>query len=152
MKITGRIPVIALVLCLSAGIISADEKALNPQVAKIMDEVSEARIRATIEKLVSFQTRNTLSNQDDPVHGVCAASQWILTEMAGYSPRLKVRFDKYKVKKQGQRIFKDVDLWNVVAVLPGTKDPQTQILVSAHYDTVNLGRAQGNTPAGPGTD
>ena len=117
-----------------------------------MDEVSEARIRATIEKLVSFQTRNTLSNPDDPVHGVGAARQWIFQELQSYNPRLQVRFDKYRVKKQGQRIFKDVDLWNVIAVLPGKKDPDTQILVSAHYDTVNLGRLTGNAPAGPGTD
>jgi hypothetical protein len=117
-----------------------------------MDEVSEARIHATIAKLVSFETRNTLSNQDDPVHGVGAARQWIFNELQSYSPRLQVRFDKYRVKKQGQRIFKDVDLWNVIAVLPGTKDPDSQILVSAHYDSLNLGRPGGNTPAGPGTD
>ncbi len=43
------------------------------------------------------------------------------------------------MKKQGQRIFKDVDLWNVVAVLPGTKYPETQVLVTGHYDSLNLG-------------
>ncbi len=152
MKKRGRFPILAFALCLSAGFTSADEKALNPQVAKLMDEVSEARIRATIQKLVSFQTRNTMSNPDDPVHGVGAARQWIFNELQSYSPRLQVRFDKYRVKKQGQRIFKDVDLWNVIAVLPGTKDPETQILVSAHYDTINLGRPAGSAPAGPGTD
>ncbi|HTX37525.1 MAG TPA: M28 family peptidase [Bryobacteraceae bacterium] len=151
MKSRGRFPVLALLLCLSAGYTAADENAVNPQVAKIMDEVSEARIRATIEKLVSFQTRNTLSNPDDPVHGVGAARQWIFSEFQSYSPRLQVRFDKYRVKKQG-RIFKDVDLWNVIAVLPGTKDPETQILISAHYDTINLGRPGGNTPVGPGNE
>ena len=117
-----------------------------------MDEVSEARIRATIEKLVSFQTRNTLSNPDDPVHGVGAARQWIFQELQSYNPRLQVRFDKYRVKKQGQRIFRDVDLWNVIAVLPGKKDPDTQILVSAHYDTVNLGVSPAMRPPGLGTD
>lgn len=151
MKSRGRFPVLALLLCLSAGYTAADENAVNPQVANIMDEVSEARIRATIEKLVSFQTRNTLSNPDDPVHGVGAARQWIFNQFQSYSPRLQVRFDKYRVKKQG-RIFKDVDLWNVIAVLPGTKDPETQILVSAHYDTINLGRPGGNAPAGPGNE
>ena len=105
----------------------------------MVSEVSEARIKATIEKLDSFGTRNTMSNPDDPVRGVGAARQWILEEMKSYSPKLQVRFDKYRVKKQGQRIFKDVDLWNVVAVLPGTKMPETQILVSGHYDTLNLG-------------
>src|SRR5262249_12261992 len=70
-----------------------------------------------------------------------------------YSPRLQVRFKKFRVKKQGQRIFKDVDLWNVVAVLPGTKHPETQVFVSAHYDSLNLGtRPAAAAAAGPGAD
>ena len=85
----------------------------------MMDQVSEARIKAILEKLVSFGTRNTMSNPDDPAHGVGAARNWILKEMQSYSPKLQVHFEKFRVKKQGQRIFKDVDLYNVVAVLPG---------------------------------
>jgi hypothetical protein len=68
-----------------------------------VDEVSEARIQATIEKLVGFGTRNTLSNTDDPQHGIAAARQWIFSQFQTYSPRLQVRFDKWRVKKQGQR-------------------------------------------------
>src|SRR5215475_14254242 len=105
MKIRGRYPAVMLLVCLATGSTVADERSVNSQVARIMDEVSEARIRATIEKLVSFQTRNTMSNPDDPVHGVGAARQWIFQELQSYSPRLQVRFDKYKVKKQGQRVF-----------------------------------------------
>jgi hypothetical protein len=152
MKTRGRFTALAVLMCACAGYTAAGEKAVNPQVAKIMDEVSEARIRATIERLVSFGTRNTMSNPDDPERGVGAARQWIFKEMQSYSPRLQVRFDKYRVKKQGQRIFKDVDLWNVIAVLPGTRMPETQILIGAHYDSINLGRPAGNTPVGPGTD
>jgi Peptidase family M28 len=139
-------------MCLPAGYSAADGNAVNQQVAKIMDEVSEGRIRAIITRLESFGTRNTLSDPDDPERGVGAARQWIFNELQSYSPRLQVRFDKYRVKKQGQRIFKDVDLWNVIAVLPGKKDPDAQILISGHYDSLNLGRAPGSAPAGPGTE
>src|ERR1700691_4600813 len=118
---------------------SADEFALNPQVKKIVDEVSEAHIRAIIEHLVSFGTRNTMSNPDSPDHGVGAARQWILSEMKSYSPHLQVRFDKWHIKKNGQRIFKDLDLYNVVAVLPGKTMPEIQVIVSGHYDSLNLG-------------
>src|SRR5512140_3783016 len=136
-----RFAAIAVALCVSAGLTTADDKALNPKVREVVDGVSEARIQSIIEKLVSFGTRNTMSAQDDPAHGVGAARQWIFDELKSYSPRLEVRFDKWKVKKQGQRIFKDVDLWNVVAVLPGKTDPEAQILITAHYDTLNLGTA-----------
>ncbi len=131
---------------------AADERSVNPKVARIAAEVSEDRIKATIDKLVSFETRNTMSNPDHPTRGVGAARQWILKELESYNPRLKVSFDKYRVKKQGQRIFKDVDLWNVIAVLPGTKYPETQVFIGGHYDTLNLGTRPQGQPAGPGTE
>lgn len=153
MHMSRRFAAIATLLSFSAGMTAADEKTLNPQVRKIVDEVSEARIKAIIEKLVSFGTRNTMSNPDDPVRGVGAARAWILNELKSYSPKLQVSFDKYRVKKQGPRVFKDVDLYNVIAVLPGAKMPETQILISGHYDSLNMGnRPPGGAPAGPGTD
>jgi hypothetical protein len=142
----------AALFCLSSGLTNADEKSVNPKVAKIVSEVDEGRMKATIAKLVSFGTRNTMSNQDDAVRGVGAARQWIFNEFKSYSPRLEVKFDKYRVKKQGQRIFKDVDLWNVMAVLPGKKFPETQIIISAHYDSLNLGTRPAGQAAGPGND
>jgi hypothetical protein len=151
MKFSRRLAALALLLPLCAMFTGAEEKSLNPKIVKIVDEVSEARIHAIIEKLVSFGTRNTMSNADDPARGVGAARQWIFNELKSYSPRLQVRFDKYRVKKQGQRIFKDVDLWNVVAVLPGTKMPETQVFVSGHYDSLNLGTRPAAT-AGPSSE
>jgi hypothetical protein len=149
MKIISRWAAMAGVLCLCAGFAPADESALNPKVQKIVSEVSEERIKAIIEKLVSFGTRNTLSSQDDPERGIGAARKWIFNELKSYSPRLQVRYDQWRVKKQGQRIFKDIDLYNVVAVLPGTKNPEAHILVTGHYDSLNLG----TRPAGTsGTD
>jgi hypothetical protein len=152
MTISRRLAAFAVPLLLCVPFTNADEKAVNAQVAKIVGEVSEARIKGILEKLVSFETRNTMSAQDDPKRGVGAARQWIFNEMQSYSPRLQVRFDKFRVKKQGQRIFKDVDLWNVVAVLPGTKMPETQVLISGHYDSLNLGNRPAGAPAGPGSE
>ncbi|MGA2268470.1 MAG: M20/M25/M40 family metallo-hydrolase [Bryobacteraceae bacterium] len=144
MNLSRQLVAIAAGLSFSAGFALADQKAVNPRVREIVDAVSEARIQAIIEKLESFGTRHTMSNPDDPVRGIGAARQWIFNEFKSYSPRLQVRFDQYRVKRQGQRIFKDVDLYNVIAVLPGTRMPETQILISGHYDSLNLG----NRPAG----
>src|SRR4051794_22976360 len=152
MKFSRRFLSATALLAFSSGLTNADEKSLNPKVVKIVGEVSETRIRAIIEKLVSFGTRNTMSKADDPERGIGAAREWILKEFQSYSPKLQVRFDKYRVKKQGQRIFKDVDLWNVVAVLPGTKMPETQVIVSGHYDSLNMGNRPAGAPAGPAAD
>jgi hypothetical protein len=146
-----------LVLALAAAFLavnstSADEAAVNPQVRKIVDQVSEANIKSVIEHLVSFKTRHLLSATDMPNYGIGAARQWIFNEMKSYSPRLQVRFDKWRVKKNGQRVFKDVDLYNVVAVLPGKTMPETQVIVSGHYDSINLGRAPGGAAAAGPSD
>jgi hypothetical protein len=139
-------------ISLSAGYAPPEETSVNPKIKEMIDQVSEARIKAILEKLESFGTRNTMSNPDDPNRGVGAARNWILKEMQSYNPKLQVRFEKFRVKKQGQRIFKDVDLFNVVAVLPGKKMPETQVFVSGHYDSLNLGTRAAGQAAGPGTD
>jgi Peptidase family M28 len=123
-------------LCLfiaGAYLMSAQEKALQPRVREVIEAVSEERIAVTIRKLAGFPTRNTLSTE-----GIAAARQWILQEFQSYSPRLQVTLEHFKVKKNEERIFRDVDLYNVVAVLPGTSMPETQILVAGHYDSLNL--------------
>jgi hypothetical protein len=152
MKNSRRALALAIALSLSAALAPADEKSVNPKIQEILDKISETRIQTTLEKLGAFGTRNTMSTQDDPVRGVGAARTWIFNEFKSYNPKLQVRFEKFRVKKQGQRIFKDVDLWNVIAVLPGTKMPETQIFVSGHYDSLNLGNRPAAATAGPGAD
>src|SRR5271170_7159444 len=98
------------------------ETRLNPTVKQIVDAVSEERMAATLKKLEGFGTRYILSAQDDPAHGIGAAKRWIHDQLQGYSPRLQVSYQNFSVKKgarQGQ-VIRDVDLSNIVAVLPGT--------------------------------
>ena len=46
----------------------------------MVKQVSAKNIEATIRKLVSFGTRNTLSEQDNPTRGIGAARDWIFGE------------------------------------------------------------------------
>src|ERR1039457_6749171 len=151
MKLSRPLVAIALSIGLSSAFAPADDKGLNPKIQEMVGQVSEARIKAILEKLESFGTRNTMSNPDDPEHGVGAARTWILNEFKSYNPKLLVHFEKFRLKKQGQRIFKDVDLYNVVAVLPGKKMPDTLVAVSAHYDSLKLGTRPA-AAAGPATE
>src|SRR5438552_7871033 len=52
----------------------------DPEIGKMAREVSAKNIEATIRKLVSFGTRNTLSSQTDPNRGIGAARDWIYGE------------------------------------------------------------------------
>jgi hypothetical protein len=113
---------------------------INPDVKQIVDAISEQRMAATLRKLESFGTRYVLSAQDDPAHGIGAAKQWIRDELKSYSPRLEVSYQDFTIKKgarQGQ-IIRDVELSNVVAILPGTIHKDRYVLVTAHYDSVAL--------------
>src|SRR5689334_7516498 len=116
-------------------------KAINPKVSQIVSEISEERITETLKKLEAFGTRNLSSSQDDPARGIGAARKWIYSQFQSYSPRLEVSYDQYRVKKlagRNSRVPNDVDLYNIVAVLPGTVNRDQRILVSAHYDTIVL--------------
>jgi hypothetical protein len=107
---------------------------VDPRLVRLLEEISPARLSATLEKLASFQTRHTLSSADVPGRGIAAARQWMLEELQRASPRLQVTFDTYAVPKQGERVTRDVELRNVMAVLPG-RSPR-RFYVSGHYDTV----------------
>jgi len=118
---------------------------LDPRIVKLVQSVSEERLAAILKKLESFGTRSTLSSQDKPDRGIGAARQWILDEMKSYSPKLQVSFDTYVIAKQG-RITRDVEVRNVMAVLPG-RNPR-RIYVSGHYDTVARPGGQSTSNAG----
>jgi len=141
---------VSLAILFSALTASAQYKAVNPHVARIVSEISQDRITETLKKLESFGTRNLRSSQDDPNRGIGAARKWIYEQFRSYSPRLEVSYDRYRVKKdtsRGSRIPQDVDLYNVVAVLPGTVNREQAIVISAHYDSVNR---TGTPPGEPG--
>jgi hypothetical protein len=112
----------------------------DPAIRKMVGEISRDRIAATMEKLASFETRGNFSDPGQKDRGIGAARRWIFDQFKSYSPSLDVSFDPYKVKKQGTRILRDVEVVNVVAVLPGTTQPEKRIIVGAHYDSLNIVR------------
>ena len=118
------------------------EARINPTVKQIVDAISEDRIAATLRKLQGFGTRYVLSPQDDPTHGIGAAKRWIHDEFESYSPRLQVSYQDFTVKKGARRgqIIRDVNLSNIVAILPGTTEKGRYVLVTAHYDSLAMVR------------
>jgi hypothetical protein len=126
----------------------AQYKAVNPQIQKIVEQISEEKIATILKKLEAFGTRNTFSTQDHPTRGIGAARKWIYEQFRSYSPKLEVSFDQYRLKKstdRGSRIPNDADLYNVVAVLPGTTNKEQRIVISGHYDSLAFVR-----PSAPG--
>jgi hypothetical protein len=115
---------------------------LNPLISKVVEEVSEERIAATMKKLESFGTRYVLSEKDNPTHGIGGAQRWIFEQFKSYSPRLQVSLDPFTIKKS-QRVPQDTDLNNIVAVLPGTTNKDRYIVIGGHYDSIATRRQPG---------
>jgi len=127
-------PLCLALFLLAASPLTAAGPDVDPRIASLLADVSPARLEATLKKLESFQTRHLLSSTDTPGRGIGAARQWILDEMKSYSPRLEVSFDTYRIPKQGDRVTREVEVRNVMAVLPGRT--ARRFYVSGHYDTV----------------
>ncbi|KAJ7876566.1 Zn-dependent exopeptidase [Mycena leptocephala] len=104
----------------------------------MMAEIDPARIQAIITKLVSFGTRNTMSNQTDPLRGIGAARDWIASEMRTFAARsggrMTVAVPDY-LQTPSQSIIQDTIISNVVATLKGSTDPNRIYVVSGHYDS-----------------
>jgi hypothetical protein len=131
-----KTPFIVIAL-LAASLLAAQPRPdADPQIVKAVAAVSEARLKRTVETLAGFGTRHTLSDTTSKTAGIGAARQWIFDELTRTSPKLQVSFDSYTLAVQG-RILREVELRNVIAVLPG-RSPR-RIYITAHYDTVSLG-------------
>jgi len=114
---------------------------LNPQIEKILGEISSKNIEATIRKLVSFGTRHTFSDQEHPTRGIGAARRWIKAEFDRYRQesggRLQVAEDEF-MQPPTNRVPTEVKVVNLVATLPGTQPESRDRLyvVSGHYDSI----------------
>jgi hypothetical protein len=111
-----------------------------------LPQVSAQRIRANVEKLVSFGTRLTISAQDPASiaggRGIGAAREWIKSEFERYSKDcggcLEVKTDSF-TQGPTDRIPKPTQITNVYAVLKGTdaENAKRIVLVTGHYDSRN---------------
>ena len=134
--------------------------AADPQIAAAIRQVSAERLQQTVDKLVSFGTRSTLSAQDDNSikagRGVGAAREWIKAEFERYSKDcggcLEVKTDSF-LEQPADRIPKPTQITNVYAVLRGTDTKQAEriVLVTGHYDSRNSDNANATDPA-PGAN
>jgi len=111
----------------------------NRTIANIVREIDARNIEATIRKLVSFGTRNTLSEQNDPNRGIGAARDWLYAEFvkatAASGGRMTVENQSYEQAKAA-RVPQPTIVTNVVATLKGTQSPDRIYVVSGHYDSM----------------
>jgi hypothetical protein len=135
-----------LALATSTSVVAAQTKTRsvvgrNPAIANIVREIDARNIEATIRKLVSFGTRNTLSEQNDPKRGIGAARDWLYAEFLKAAEqsggRMTVEKQSYEQQK-AQRVPQPTIITNIVTTLKGSQPEATNriYVVSGHYDSM----------------
>jgi hypothetical protein len=109
------------------------------QAAPPVEPESRARVEADVRRLVSFGTRHTLSETEDPARGIGAARSWLAEELERISRehhggRLRVSLERFALPPS-RRAPEGVELANVAAVLPG-RDGERLVVVCGHYDSI----------------
>jgi acetylornithine deacetylase/succinyl-diaminopimelate desuccinylase-like protein len=113
----------------------------NRAISNIVRDIDARNIEATIRKLVSFGTRNTLSDQNDPKRGIGAARDWLYAEFLkaaeASNGRMTVEKQSFEQAKAA-RVPEPTILTNVVATLKGSQPEATDriYVVSGHYDSM----------------
>jgi hypothetical protein len=112
----------------------------DPKIYDIIDAVSDERLKSDVKTLVDFGTRHTLSDTISETRGIGAARRWIKGQFETISKDcddcLEVFYQSNLIKQgTNERIIKDVNVVNVVAVQRGTKYPNRYIIMSGDIDS-----------------
>lgn len=115
---------------------------IDPAIQAMVHEISPANLKTIINKLVTFETRHSLSTTREANKGIGAARNWVEEEFKKYaapsSGRLTVKQDTFTVFPDGKRINRKVLMANVMATLKGTDPTDDRILIiSGHLDSRN---------------
>jgi hypothetical protein len=117
-------------------------------------KIDHRRIRESVEAMVSFGTRHTLSTQDDPERGIGAARDWIFQELQKYAAasggRMTVELQSF-IQPVSDRIPEPTRITNIIATLRGDTDPNRAYVVSGHYDS-RVSDVMNATADAPGAD
>ena len=111
----------------------------DPRVTAMVQRVDAARMQATVTKLVSFGTRHTLSDVNDPKRGIGAARKWLASEFAAIAQGTKMKpFEDRFMAEPNARIPAPVELINVGVMLPGSDPARAKdaIVMTGHYDSM----------------
>lgn len=109
-------------------------------VRAMLNQISGQNLRQDVETLAAFGTRHTASSQTDPVRGIGAAGNWLLSQLqadANASGGAMTVQRQSFVQPVSSNIPVPTTISNILATLQGT-DPTADsrvYVVSAHYDS-----------------
>ena len=109
-----------------------------PSLNALADQVSEQELRSTVERLVGFGTRHTLSSRDHPTRGIGAALTWTEREFQQMSRNCDGCLEIVRPREtvtRPPRIPTPTVVENVVAIQRGATEPNRVIVITGHIDS-----------------
>jgi hypothetical protein len=118
----------------------APAPAPDPNIQRLVNEISAKTLEADVRKMVSYGTRHTLSDTQSKKRGIGAARQYVFDEFKKYSKagggRMTVEMDTFLMRPDGKRVDKLTPMANVLATIPGTDPTDTRVFImSGHLDS-----------------
>ena len=112
----------------------------NANIERMVKSVHQDSLKSYISKLVSFGTRNTLSDTKSKTKGIGAGRNWVVAKFNQFAKqsngRLTAFLDTTTFQPDGKRVDKPTLLGNAVAILKGTDESDKRIyIVSGHLDS-----------------
>ncbi len=117
------------------------------------NEPSAKQLKATVEKLVSFGTRHTLSSPTDPKRGIGAARKWVAGEFAkiGKDCNGCLKLETIERRFDGPRAPGGAGVVDVLGILPGKMGWDHVIIISGHIDS-RVSDVMNSTSDAPGAN
>jgi Peptidase family M28 len=102
-----------------------------------VDTPDPARLKASVEKLVGFGTRHTMSSATDPKRGIGAARNWAASEFKriGKGCGGCITVDMPAKVMTGDRAPMGVSIVNVMGVQKGTGAANDVVIIAGHIDS-----------------
>ena len=122
---------LAALFATTAGAALAAPTPQDGRLAGIAADVSAARMKADVARLVSFGTRHTLSSQTDPKRGIGASVRWAEAEMKKLGLETLQTCDTVT----GRRVPTPTKVCNAVAIQRGTERPNDVVVITGHIDS-----------------
>src|SRR5690606_38653882 len=101
------------------------------RVAQVARAVEPARLRTSVERLIGFGTRHTLSSQSDDRRGIGAAVRWAEGELK------KNGLETFQACEtlSGRRVPRPTRVCNAVGLQRGRARPNDVVIISGHIDS-----------------
>src|SRR6202789_2939 len=128
---------VVLAVAALAGTASGEAAGEQPMLREIAAAPDPTQLQATVQALVGFGTRHTLSDTASPKRGIGAARRWAQArfEKIGRDCGGCLEIETPSQTVTGTRVPKPAQIVDVVAIQRGTADPERVIVLTGHIDS-----------------